>query len=71
MDRKTLSLPYMGTLLELQIPASWNVAGVHRPAEMLAAPDIDAGLEAALAAPIGTPPWRISQGSASSSPSMT
>ncbi len=56
MDRKTLSLPHMGTLLELQIPASWNVAGVHRPAEMFGTVELEAALEAALDAPIGAPP---------------
>lgn len=56
MERQTLTIPVAGKTLELRIPTSWNVAGVHRPAEMLAAPDIDAALEAALAAPVGVPP---------------
>ncbi len=56
MDTQTLTLPFMGETLNLEIPATWQVAGVHRPADLPAAADIGAALDAALDAPEGTSP---------------
>lgn len=54
METRSLSLSFAGEKLALSVPATWRLVDDHCPTALAATDDVDASLEEALAAPVGT-----------------
>ena len=54
--KRRYELDFEGGKLRLDLPPSWEVAGVLRSGALPALPDVEAGLRAALETPVGCAP---------------